>query len=123
MVRSRPFFNEIDANLIIIISLLVIRDNTTRWNLTYLLIRRALKLELYIKIYIRINLAELKDDELTEDDWDTFRATAEILYSFWNIIKRLEGHIKKGERGAIWEVLSAIEMLIEHFDKMKQIYT
>jgi hypothetical protein len=70
-----------------------------------------------------MNLTELKDDELTEDDWDTLRTTAEILYPFWNITKRLEDHAKKGERGAMWEALPAIEVLIEHLDKMKQAYT
>jgi Ni/Fe-hydrogenase subunit HybB-like protein len=50
------------------LELLFLRDNTTRWNSTYISIYRALKLESYIKIFTKQYLAELKDDELTEED-------------------------------------------------------
>ena len=106
-----------------LLGLLVLRDNTTRWNSTYVSIHRALKLESYIKIFVKQYLAELEDNELIEDNWDILRATAKILYPFWNVTKRLEGHAKKGECGAMWEVLPAIEVLIEHLDKIKQVYT
>jgi hypothetical protein len=107
---------------LIILRLLVVRDNVTRWNSTYIFIHRALKLESHIKIFAKQHLSEFKDDELTEEDWDILKATAKILYPFWNVTKRLEGYAKKGERGVMWEAFSAIEVLIEHLDKMKQIY-
>jgi hAT family C-terminal dimerisation region len=103
--------------------LLVVRDNIIRWNSTYLSIHRALKLQPHLKLFVEANRADLRDDELTEQDWDILRATAQILYLFWNITKRLEGHAKNGERGAMWESIPAVEVLIEHLDKMKQIYT
>jgi hypothetical protein len=91
--------------------------------LNLLLIRRALKLESHIKIFVRMNLLELKDNELTDDDWDTLRATVEILYPIWNITKRLGGHTKKNERGAMWKALPIIKVLIKYLDKIKQVYT
>jgi hypothetical protein len=48
---------------------MVILDNSTRWNSTFLLIKRALDLRERINTFCFTYRSEIKKDRLTETDW------------------------------------------------------
>jgi hypothetical protein len=98
---------------------MVIIDNETRWNSTYLSLSRAIKLYSKIQVYSEDHFHELGEDFLTRDDWDTLREVAAALEPFWSITQWLQGQATKGHHGAIWEALPALELLLTHLEKLK----
>ena len=76
-----------------VVDLLIVRDNATRWNSTYILIHRALKLKPRIIIYILDNIKELNQDNLLENNWEELSDIKRILVLFQSVIKGLEGHV------------------------------
>ena len=119
----RPFFHEFFHTDLVGIALLVTRDNSTRWNSTYDSIHRALKLKVRIIHFTQQNQAELKDDALSDSDWEALGHVDRILKPFKSLTKRLEGHAVEVHHGAMWEALPTIKALINHLDQMKKIYT
>jgi hypothetical protein len=63
---SRPKLSLYRANLIA--DLMVILDNSTRWNSTWYLINRALRLKDRIQLFAVRNKRLIKDDDLLDDD-------------------------------------------------------
>lgn len=98
---------------------MVIIDNETRWNSTYLSLSRAIYLHSKIQVYSEDHLQELGEDFLTRDDWDTLRELAAALKPFWSITQWLQGQATAGHHGAIWEALPALELLLTHLEKLK----
>ena len=49
--------------------LIVILDNSTRWNSSYKSIIRGLKLKLVINVFIQEHITTLRADALIEEDW------------------------------------------------------
>jgi hypothetical protein len=100
----------------------LINDGGVRWNSTYSMLRRALKLrdaiDLYYKRYKEPrdpNEYNLLDDELTTEDWEMIQKFVDLLRPFKAMTKELEGNANKagseGSKGAIWEVLESMDFL------------
>jgi hypothetical protein len=106
-----------------VVDLFVTRDNVTRWNSSYISIRRALTLKPRLIAFLIQYAEELEDDLLTEKDWQQLEIIAEVLEPFAEVTVHLEGRAEKGHHGSVWEVLPAIEALIEHLDDMKLKYS
>ncbi|KAG6996264.1 hypothetical protein FocnCong_v015168 [Fusarium oxysporum f. sp. conglutinans] len=89
----------------------VILNNETRWNSTYMMIKRALRKQTDIRAYI-FALEGEKDEEkripaddiLSNEDW------------------RVLGWGKGDSHGRLWEVLVGMEYLLEHFEDWKGFY-
>ena len=98
---------------------MVIADNETRWNSTYLLIRRRIKLYSKIQVFSNDHKDELEDDFLLPEDWDVLRRLEEYLQPFHRTTKELEGHAANSHYGAIWEALPAMQHLLRHLERLK----
>jgi hypothetical protein len=81
--------------------LMIVSDNATRWNSTYLMIHRALKLRHQITLICIMNMKDLKEDILSEDKWDQLKEIEAILMPFYKVTKRLEGNSQEGHHGLI----------------------
>ena len=99
---------------------MVIADNKTRWNSTFLSLERGLKLYNKISAYSLDNKDELGEDFLLPEDWDILRRIESYLQPFHRTTKQLEGHATDGHHGAIWEALPAMEYLLRHLEHLKQ---
>src|SRR6266850_7931851 len=105
----------------------VIAENQTRWNSTYIMLERALKLRTQLSLFI----TEAVDgrsplnpsDSISKDDWMELQVVHDLLKPFWKLTLRLQGQAIDGKYGAIWEVLPAMEFLINHLEAAKKIYT
>ena len=62
---------------------MVITDNNTRWNSTYLLIVRGLKLKHKIQVYSLENRATLGNDFLEESDQKALKEIIDALELFY----------------------------------------
>ncbi|TKA50188.1 hypothetical protein B0A49_11188, partial [Cryomyces minteri] len=97
------------------------KDGGVRWNSVYLMVKRALKLEVVVREYLRTwkrkdkEAYDLQQDVLDEQDWEELRHFAELLKPFYTVTKRVEGNANKpgyeGSHGALWEVLMSIDYL------------
>lgn len=105
----------------------LIADGGVRWNSTYLMIERALKVESALDYYCKHwqqppsdSEYDLSQDFLTIDDWRELRRFAELLKPFEKTTLRLEGVAnkagKEGSYGAVWEVIPAFDYC---FEKLK----
>jgi hypothetical protein len=99
---------------------MVISDNKTRWNSTYISIQRALKLMVKIQVFSIQFKDDLGLDFLLPNDWEVLQHFEQYLQPFHQTTKHLEGHAYNGHHGAIWEALPAIKKLLRHFEKLKQ---
>jgi hypothetical protein len=88
---------------------MVIADNDTRWNSTYLSIVRGLKLKTKLQYYCMDNRKGLGADYLEEADWKVLQDVVECLEPFYICTLDLQSKAKQGRHGAIWEALPAIE--------------
>jgi hypothetical protein len=95
--------------------LVPIQDNSTRWNSTYYMIRRALDLrEAFDDFALHyIDRKELPNySRLTDLDWRCLRQVCEVLVDFEDATKAVEGEATDGSRGALWESLPTFESLL-----------
>ena len=99
--------------------LTVILDITTRWNSSYQSIQRALILQRPIQLFLFSFQDVLRNDLLTEEDWDTLRAIVKGLGPFHQMTKRLEGQASFGSHGVVWEALPAIDHLMSHVEQSR----
>jgi hypothetical protein len=92
------------------------------------MLERALKLRVRIDSFIR----EYSDvgeyslpaaDILSKEDWHVLQTVQELMFPFWLLTMRLEGNSPTGSHGTIWEVLPAMEVLIDRLEKALKIYT
>jgi hypothetical protein len=97
---------------------MVIADNDTRWNSTYLSILRGLKLKHKIQVYSLDERASLGSDCLEERDWISLRGVAGYLEPFYQSTLELQGQAKAAKHGVIWEALPAMEGLLGHLEKL-----
>src|SRR5450432_2861206 len=98
---------------------MVITDNETRWNSTYISIKRGILLYNKIQIFSIDHRDELGDDFLFSEDWDILRRLEQYLELFERITKLLQGYTAEGYYRAIWEALPAMEYLLRHLEKLK----
>ena len=82
----------------------VIDDNKTRWNSTYLMINRALRLRRRIEKFYSTKFSKEKDfptgDILSENDWDELEIFKNLLHPFYSLTMRLQGNSKTGSYGS-----------------------
>jgi hypothetical protein len=92
------------------------------------MLERALKLRVRIDSFIR-EYATVGEhhlptaDILSKDDWQTLQIVHELMFPFWLLTLRLEGNAPTGSHGTVWEVLPAMEVLINRLEKASTIYT
>src|SRR6266516_3665294 len=98
---------------------MVIADNDTRWNSTYLSITRGIKLYAKIQVFSEIHRDELKEDFLLPSDWAVIRDMQHYLSPFWQCTLDLESKATFGSHGTIWEALPAMEFLLHHLETLK----
>jgi len=84
------------ALIIIILELSVVADNQTRWNSTYLMLQRALKLRQHLVVFIdeavdKENSPLNPVDAISKDDWTTLQIMHDLLKPFWKLTLRLQG--------------------------------
>ena len=65
---------------------------------------------------------DLQDDILSKNKWEQLEKIKKILKPFEEVTKHLEGTAIHGHHGSIWEALPAVELLLQHLEKMKQEY-
>ena len=92
-------------------------DNSTRWNSTYLLLQRAVKLRRRIELSCFDYKSDLKHDTLNETEWRYLDETINGLQPFHEMTLVLESLAEHAHFGAIWEALPALGALLE---KMEQ---
>ena len=89
------------------------------------MLQRALKLRPRLSLFI--DEAIEKDlnpaDSISKDDWTTLQTVHDLLKPFWKLTLRLQGQASNCKYGAIWEVLPAMEFLINHLEASSKIYT
>jgi hypothetical protein len=88
---------------------MVISDNATRWNSTYLSMERSLIVESKIRAFSDDFKLDLGLDFMTSSDWDVIRELKQNLEPFWELTIELQSQAVAGNHGAIWEALPAIE--------------
>ena len=104
-------------------SLMVTRDQATRWNSTYNMIHRALKLRYRITEFCTKFRQEVEDDWLTENDWQQLTIIESILKHFYSATKRMEGNAERGHHGSMWEGLPCVEAILGKLEAAKITYT
>ena len=105
----------------------------------YLMIDRALKLKDRIEFYLFQNKDGithgsrrkrarddtdpmlLKHDILSENDWTILKDMHQILERFQQLTLRTQGRSVHGKRGALWEYLPAICLLMESLKERKKV--
>jgi hypothetical protein len=98
-------------------SLQLIRDIGIRWNSTFAMIERALRLEHALRRYCiqwlpdRGEYYDLAKDFLDASDWEELRHFEELLKPFDKATKRAEGNATAGSHGALWEVIPTMNYL------------
>ena len=110
------------------------QDNDTRWNSTYDMIQRALQLQEAIDRYIVAAMAEsrkskskaaerLEADQLHPPDWDELKVLYNLLSPFKELTIELQGNIVGARmNGAIFDVLPAMDMLLNTLEDAKLAY-
>jgi hypothetical protein len=106
-------------------SLMVIRNNSTRWNSTYLMLVRVLKLQSSLKVYVADCLAKKGDktdasmkklQQLTEEDWIHLQLVHDVLEPFHTATLRLQTIAQNGY-GSLWQCLPVLEYLLQEMEK------
>jgi hypothetical protein len=92
--------------------LMVMLDNSTRWNSTYSSIKRGLELKERLMLFCQLRKAEISEDILSEADWHHLEEISIALEPFYEATLMSEGRAKTGFYGAVWEVLPTLEGLL-----------
>jgi hypothetical protein len=98
---------------------MVILDNSTRWNSTYLSLQRALALRKRIETFCFEHRAELNKDLLNDEEWLELEEIVNGLEPFYEVTLRLEGQARFGHYSVIWEALPALGALLEAMETGK----
>lgn len=99
------------------------RDFGVKWNSTYSMITRALRLQGALRKYCREwrptnnDSYNLQDDFLDPAEWEELRHFEELLQPFVKATKRVEGNAYTGTYGALWEVLPMMDYLFAKLSK------
>lgn len=97
--------------------LMVIECNTTRWNSTYIMIQRAVKVRdrleaYYAKALLKRDLPFAKENILTSDDWVILTWVLEALQPMHNLTLQLEQKNVSGTHGSLSDVIPTLEYLL-----------
>src|SRR4051794_4917405 len=92
------------------------------------MLERALRLRQRLSLFI--DEAIKKDnspldpaDSISRDDWVILQTVYNLLKPFWKLTIRLQGQASNCKFRAVWEVLPAMEFLINHLEAASKIYT
>jgi hypothetical protein len=122
-LRAFEASQKVDATDLVGNTLHLMKDGGVRWNSTYYMIKRALRLQDALRQYCRDwrpaphELHDLKKDFLDPQDWEELRHFEELLQPFERVVKRVEGNAYSGSHGALWEVIPTMDYL---FAKLKK---
>ncbi|EKG09168.1 HAT domain-containing protein [Macrophomina phaseolina MS6] len=89
-----------------------------RWNSTYNMIARAIRLKSAIDEYI-LHTPDLREDALTADDWHELAELLRLLKPLKRSTEDLEGNPTHGRGGALWEVLAHMERNLRELESEK----
>lgn len=94
----------------------LVRDNSTRWNSWYAMIRTATKLKAAINLFCH-QYQENGDDVLSEKDWQDLQKLQDFLLFFHDATTGTEGR-----NATIDRVLPTMDFLLEQFETAKEKY-
>jgi hypothetical protein len=104
----------------------LVTNNDTRWNSTYLMIERALMKHHDIRAFLSKNEEEPDpqkrlppEDFLLPDDWLLLAELKDVLEPLYEQTMRTQGRTRQGSHGALWEVLTGMEYLLERLEAWK----
>ena len=87
------------------------------------MLRRALKLRSRLSLFMAEDNSFDMEDSISKDDWIMLQIIHDLLLPFWKLTIQLQGHAVNGHYRAIWEVLPAMEILINHLEAASKIHT
>ncbi|KAI6854620.1 hypothetical protein KC338_g9214 [Hortaea werneckii] len=97
------------------------KDTGMRWDSTYTMIKRALRLKAALEAYCHRwqrpkgkDAYDLTADFLDEQDWEELRHFRELLRPFNTMSVLAQGKADSGQGGALWEVLPVFDNLFNH---------
>ena len=93
----------------------LVRDNSTRWNSWFMMIRTAIepRIQLAINLFC-IKYQDTKNDILSDDDWGQLQKIYAFLQSFHEATLATEGRT-----ASIEKVLPTMDFLLERFENAK----
>jgi hypothetical protein len=116
--RRHLYYSEHAAALGSSPDFMVVADNSTRWNSTYTMIKSALSLRVRLDGYMRYVANELKENQLSDQDWSDLTELAELLMPFEKATLAAQGN-NQGQ-GSIVSVLLSMDMLLSRLESMKE---
>jgi hAT family C-terminal dimerisation region len=112
-----------DPDDVLKLPLMVVQDNSTRWNSVYAMIQRALLLRDPIDLFVKRAMEKPqkdsplpRDDELSSHDWDILSETAELLKPFYDQSIRIQSRALEARNGSLWETIPTIEFLLNRLE-------
>lgn len=107
----------------------LVLSNDTRWNSTYMMIKRALDKRSQVTTFMFNNRADdgvdehiPDEDALTNEDWHILIEVKEVLEPLYLQTMRCQGWGKADGHGRLWEVLAGMEYLIDRLEEWKKFY-
>jgi hypothetical protein len=98
-------------------------DNKTRWNSTWMMLKRAIQLRKALNLFCLqyINSGDLDASVMVLDEtWELIEHICSILELFDFATEKLQGAAKDGKHGALWECLPMIEALLMEMEDLKR---
>ncbi|KAL9566121.1 hypothetical protein ACKAV7_009739 [Fusarium commune] len=113
------------------IDLELMQNNETRWNLTFLMIQRAIRKREHIDhfiAYLETKTSEPRQrvpvqDQLSPQDWLLLAEIQSLLKPLHEITMRCQGWAKEGRHGTLWEVMIGMEYLLNFFEEQNLIFS
>jgi hypothetical protein len=104
------------------------QNNATRWNSTYLMIKRAWEKQSHIQSFImalELDPTATKippEDQLHAEDWRLLAEIQHVLEPIYKLTMRTQGWAKGDSHGQLWEVMTGMEYVLEHLEDWKALY-
>jgi hypothetical protein len=99
-----------------LVQLQAVADNATRWNSAYSMLDRAIRLQIYLDMYVSPAESglDLQEDALSTSEWEFLRLMHDLLQPFQRHTKEMEGHGKDGKRAVLADAIPTLDMLRAH---------
>jgi hypothetical protein len=99
-----------------IVQLQAMADNATRWNSAYSMLDRAIRLQIYLDMYVSPaeSGSDLQEDTLSTSECEFVRLIHNLLQPFQRHTKEMEGHGKDGKRAVLADAISTLDMVRAH---------
>jgi hypothetical protein len=108
---------------------MLLQDNATRWNSTYLMIDRALRKQPEIDVFCDRWTAQTdenrrlrREDRLTPEDWRILTETHAALKPFYLQTQRFQSRAIAATHGSLWEAFPAVEFILNSIEEQKRLY-